>query len=90
MSTTAAIFFSLALVPYIFAWKYIRQLVRDVNVRATTNRVSIWWWQKGWRMHSQFFPASSVRLRIVACIALTVGLGLVALLIEARNLNIHR
>ena len=90
MSTTSAIIFSVAFVPYIFAWKYIRQLVRDVNARATGNRVSIWRWHKGWRMHSQFFPMSSVRLCIVTCIALTAGLGLVAFCIEARNLLVHR
>jgi hypothetical protein len=90
MSTTAAIIFSVALVPYVLAWKYIRQLVRDVNARATGNRVSIWWWHEGWRLHSQFFPTSSVRLCIVACIALTAGLGLVAFCIEAQNLLFHR
>jgi hypothetical protein len=90
MPITAAVIFSLALVPYILAWKYIRQLVRDVNGRATANRMSIWWWHKGWRMHSQLFPMSSVRLRIVTCFALAAGLGLVAFCIAARNLFIHR
>ena len=90
MSTTSAIIFSVALVFYLFSWNYIRQLVREVNATMTGNKVSIWRWHKGWRKHSELFPASSVRLRIVACIALTVGLGLVAFCIAARNLFIHR
>jgi hypothetical protein len=90
MSPTSIIIFVVALVFYVLTWKYIRQMVRDVNAKTTANRVSIWRWHKGWRMHSQFFPTSSVRPRIVACIALTVGLGLVAFCIEARNLFIHR
>jgi hypothetical protein len=90
MSTTSTIIFVVALVFYVLTWKFIRRLVRDVNARTTGNRVSIWGWHKGWRMHSQLFPTSSVRPRLVACIALTVGLGLVAFCIEARNLFIHR
>jgi hypothetical protein len=89
MSTTAAVIFCLALVFYVLTWKYIRQFVRDVNAKATENRVSIWGWHKGWRIHSQFFPTSSVRSRLVACIALTVGLGLVAFCIEARNMFVQ-
>jgi hypothetical protein len=90
MSTTSTIILGVALVFYVLTWKYIRQLVRDVNARATGNSVSIWRWQKAWRMHSQLFPKSSVRPRLVACFALTVGLGLVSFCIEARNLFIHR
>jgi hypothetical protein len=89
MSTISAVIFSVALVFYALTWKYIRQLVRDVNANATESSVSIWRWHKGWRMHSQFFPRSSVRVRLVVCIALTVGLGLVAFCIEARNMFVH-
>ena len=89
MSTISIIMFGVALVFYALTWKYIRQLVRDVNAKAMENRVSIWRWHQGWRIHSQFFPTSSVRPRLVACIALTVGLGLVAFCIEARNIFVH-
>jgi len=85
MSATGAVIFGVAFVFYILAWKYIRQLLREVNARMTENRVSIWGWHKGWRMHRQFFPESSVRLRIAAYIALTVGFGLFAFCIEARS-----
>ena len=90
MSTTSVIIVSAELVPYILAWKYIRHLVRDVNARGAANKVSIWRWHEGWRMHSQFFPASSVRLCIVTCIVLSAALGLVAVWIEVRNFLIHR
>jgi hypothetical protein len=90
MSNTSTIIFGVASVFYILAWKYIRQLVRDVNSKVTGNRISIWRWQKGWRMHRQFFPMSAVRRRIVTFIALTVGLGLVAFCINTRNMLIHR
>ena len=82
MSTTSAIIFSAACVFYLLAWRYIRQLLRDVNARATGKKVSIWRWHRGWKIHKQFFPESSVRLRVFTCIALTVGLGLVAFCIE--------
>ena len=89
MSTISIVMFGVALVFYALTWKYIRQLVRDVNAKAMENRVSIWRWPQGWRIHSHFFPTSSVRPRLVAFIALTVGLGLVAFCIEARNIFVH-
>jgi hypothetical protein len=90
MSTTSIIIFSVALVFYLLIWKYIRQLVREVNETANGERVSIWWWHKGWGRHRQLYTTSSVRLRIAICIALTVGLGLAAFCIEVRNMIIHR
>ncbi len=86
MSTIAATIFSIALVPYILTWHYINQLVKDVNSTEHPKKISVWRWHKGWRLHAQFFPVSSVRLRLVLCIALTTVLGLAALAIEARNL----
>ena len=86
MSTTSAVIFGVAGVFYILTWKYIRQLLSDVNAKATGNKVSVWRWHKGWRTHRQLFPASSVRLRIGTCIALTVGLGLVAFGVEVARL----
>jgi hypothetical protein len=85
MSTTPAIIFSIALVFYVLTWKYILQMVREVNTNAIGNKVSIWRWQKGWRIHKQAFPASPVRQRLAACITLTAGLGLVAFCIEVQN-----
>jgi hypothetical protein len=90
MSTTAAIIFCVALVFYILTWKCILQMVREVNANAIGNKVSVWRWHKGWRIHKQSFPTSSVRLRLAACIALTAGLGLVAFCIELQNKLIHR
>jgi hypothetical protein len=90
MSTAPTIIFGVAAVFYLLAWHYIRQLVREVNAKATDKTVSVWRWHKGWRMHGQLFPTSSVRLRVVACIALTVGLGLAAFCMEVRTSFIHR
>jgi hypothetical protein len=90
MSTTPAIIFGVALVFYILTWKFIPQMVREVNTNAIGNKVSIWRWQKGWRRHKQSFPSSPVRLRLATCIALTVGLGLAAFCIEVQKKFIHR
>jgi hypothetical protein len=89
MRTSAVIIFSFALVPYILSWKYILQFIRDVNSRTTGDKVSVWTWYKGWRIHGQFFPTSSVRRNIVSCIALTVSLGLIAFCVGARNLYLQ-
>jgi hypothetical protein len=89
MSTISTVIFCVALIFYALTWKYIRQLVREVNAKVTEDRVSMWRWHNGWQMHSQLFPTSPVRPRLVACIALTVGLGLVAFSIEARNMFVH-
>jgi hypothetical protein len=90
ISTAVIVVFVLALVPYILAWKFILQLVREVNSRSAGNKVSIWWWhRRGWKMHRQFFPTSPVRGRIVTCIALAVGIGLLAFSIATRNLILH-
>jgi hypothetical protein len=90
MATTPAIIFSVAFVFYILTWKYILQMVREVNANAIGNKVSIWRWQKGWRRHKQSFPASSVRQRLAGCIALTAVLGLVAFGIEVQDKFLHR
>jgi hypothetical protein len=90
MSTTSAIIFGVAFVFYLCSWTYIRQLVREVKATQTGNSVSIWRWHKGWKRHRELFPTGSVRLRIIACIALTVGLGLVAFGIEARSIFTRR
>ena len=83
MTTPAQIIFTVALIPYVLAWVYIRQLVREVNSDVTGPHVSMWWWWlKGWRLHQTRFPVSRVRKRIVGCMALTVGLGLTAFGIE--------
>jgi hypothetical protein len=57
-----------------------------VNNGSPVHRISMWWWHKGWNVHKTFFPASPVRTRLLACIAVTVGLGLVVFCVEARNL----
>lgn len=92
MSTAGALIFGVACVFYILAWKYIRQLLREVNAKMLEKRVSLLRWHKGWKTHKQLFPESSVRLRVAACIGLTVALGLCAFCIEVRNryLLIHR
>jgi hypothetical protein len=90
MSTAFAIIFSVALVFYVLAWKYIIQMVREVNANAIGKRVSLWRWQKGWKIHKQSFPASPVRLRLAASIVLTACLGLVAFCIEVHNKIVHR
>jgi len=41
MTTPAAIIFTVALIPYVLAWVYIRQLVREVNSDVTGPHVSI-------------------------------------------------
>jgi hypothetical protein len=90
MPLSVVIIFWVALVPYIFAWKYILQLIREVNLRTSGKKMSVWNWNKGWSTHSQLFPTSLVRRRIVSCIALAVGLGLVAFCIGARDMLLHR
>ena len=86
MSTPSLILFAIALVFYLLTWKYIRQLVREVNRDPTVQRVSIWSWHKGWKVHRRIFPTSSVRTRLLTTIAVTVGLALIAFCIEARNM----
>jgi hypothetical protein len=86
MSTPSLILASIALVFYLLTWKYILQLVREVNHGSPVPRVSMWWWHKGWKAHRTLFPASPVRTRLLACIAITLGLGLVVFCVEARNL----
>jgi hypothetical protein len=90
MSTTSAAIFSVALIFYILKWKYIAQMLRQVNAIAIGKKVSFWRWQKGWSIHKLSFPASPVRLRIAACIVMTTCLILVALCIEVYNKSIHR
>jgi uncharacterized membrane protein len=90
MSTASAIIFSVALVFYILAWKYIVQMMHEVNANAIGKRVSLWRWEKGWKIHKQSFPASPVRLRVATCIALTACLGLIAFCIEVHNKMAHR
>jgi hypothetical protein len=90
MPTSAAVVFTFALVPYVLAWKYILQLIRDVNSRTTGKKVSIWSWHKGWGIHRVFFPTSSVRRYIVYCMGLTIGLGLAAFCIGARSMLLRR
>jgi hypothetical protein len=89
MTTPAGIIFTVALIPYVLTWFYIRQLVREVNTDATGPHVSMWWWLNGWRLHQRLFPTSRVRKRIIGCIALTVGLGLIAFGIEVRQALHH-
>jgi hypothetical protein len=89
MPISAAIIFSVALVPYMFAWKYILQLIREVNLGTSGKKVSVWIWNKGWKAHSQLYPESLVRRRIVFCIALAVGLGLAAFCIGVRDRLLH-
>jgi hypothetical protein len=90
MSTKLAIIFVVALVFYILTWEFICQMVREVNTNAMGNNVSIWRWQKGGRTHKQSFPSNPVRLHLAVCIALTVGLCLVAFCIEVQSKFLHR
>lgn len=89
MTTPSILLFSVALLFYAFAWVYIRQLVRDVNRQPTEQQISVWRWNKAWGRHRLLFPQSQVRKRLTGCIAITVILGLIAFVIEAR-LIIHR
>lgn len=84
--STRSLILSIALVFYLLAWKYILQLVREVNRDSTVQRVSIWSWHKGWKVHRRLFPTSSVRMRLLASIAVTVGLALIAFCVEARKM----
>ena len=86
MSTVSLIFFGVAFISYLVTWRYILQLVREVNRNSAVHRVSMWWWHKAWKVHKTLFPASSVRVRLLTCMVVTVGLGLIAFCIEARNL----
>ncbi len=86
MSTPSLILFGIAFLFYLLTWKYICQIVREVNADSTSPGVSMWKWHRGWRIHRQLFPASLVRLRLVGCVIATVGLGLLAFCIEASNL----
>ena len=90
MATTSAILFSVTFAFYILAWKFIFQMVREVNASAIGSKVSMWRWEKGWRIHKRSFPTSSVRQRLAVCIALTVALGLMAFGIEVHNKFPHR
>lgn len=85
MSTPSLILACTAVVFYLLTWKYILQLVSEVNHGSSEHRVSMWWWHKGWKVHRTLFPDSPVRTRLLTCIAVTVGLGLV-FCIEARHL----
>jgi hypothetical protein len=91
MTTLAEIIFTTAFIPYLLAWLYIRQLVREVNGDgAIIPRVSIWsWWPRGWRLHKTLFPVSRVRTLIIVCVALTVALGLIAFGIEVQHAVQH-
>lgn len=89
MPISAVIIFSVALVPYLYTWKYILQLIREVNLRTNGKKVSVWNWNKGWKTHRQLFPESLVRRNIISCIALAVGLGLVAFCIGVRDSLLH-
>jgi hypothetical protein len=86
MSTPSLVLFSIALVFYLLTCKYILQLVREVNRESTIQSVSIWNWHKGWKVHRTLFPTSSVRMRLLASIVVTVALALVAFCVEARNM----
>jgi hypothetical protein len=90
MATSSAILFSVAIAFYILAWKYIHQMVREVNANAVGSKVSMWRWEKGWRIHKQSFPSSLVRRRLAACMALTAVFGLVAFSIEVHSKFPHR
>ena len=84
MTTPFLILFCIGAIFYLLTWVYIRQLVREVNSQPSGERVSLWWWPKGWSRHRALFPMSVVRRRLVACMALTVTFGLIAFAIEAR------
>ena len=86
MTTPSLVLACIAIVFYLLTWKYILQLVHEVNHGSTVHRVSWWWWHRGWRTHKALFPTSPVRKRLVTCIAATVGFGLVVFVVEARNL----
>jgi hypothetical protein len=58
----------------------------ELNHGSPEHRVSMRWWHKGWEVHKTLFPCSPVRTRLLACIAVSVGLGLVVFCVEARNL----
>jgi hypothetical protein len=65
-------------------------MVREVNANAIGNKVSIWGWEKGWRIHKQSFPTSPVRQCLAVCIVLTAALGLVPFGIVIQNKFPHR
>jgi hypothetical protein len=47
----------------------------------------MWSWHKGWKAHKMLFPASSVRTRLLACLLVTIELGV--FFVEARNLVVR-
>ena len=89
MTRAAEIIFTIALIPYVLTWVYIRQLVREVNTNAAAPHVSMLWWLRGWRLHRNLFPVSRVRKRIIRCAALTLALALTAFTIQARYMVQH-
>jgi len=86
MSLSSRIIFGVACIFYLLSWKYIRQLLTEVNREQAVCRVSIWKWHKGWNAHRDLFPASAVRMRLAACMAATIALALIAFCIEARHM----
>jgi hypothetical protein len=88
MQLTGFVLFAVAAVFYVRTWKYIHQLIEEVNQKNPERRYStLGWWShrfEPWRLHSQFYPSSSVRKQIGWNIALMLTFWFVMMLVFVR------
>ena len=89
MEPIAYLLFAVAAIFYVRTWKYIHQLVKEVNQQHPERQYStLGWWRhryEPWRLHSQFYPSSSVRKQIGWNIVLTVRFMLGVMLVQVRS-----
>lgn len=89
MEPIGYVLFAVAVVFYVRTWKYIHQLVKEVNQRQPELRfTTLGWWRhryEPWRLHSRLFPSSSVRKQIAWNIAFTVAFMLGVVLVQVRS-----
>ncbi|WP_041855779.1 hypothetical protein [Candidatus Korobacter versatilis] len=92
MQLTGIVLFAVAAIFYLRPWKYIHRLVTEVNQQnpqrrySTLNWLGLWGGQRyePWRLHSRFYPSSSVRKQISWNIAMTLTLWFVLIMVEVR------
>jgi hypothetical protein len=73
---------------YFRTWKYIHQLVKEVNQQQPERRfTTLSWWRprEAWRVHSQLYPSSGVRKQIAWNIALSVVFALGVMFVQWRS-----
>jgi|SRR3954452_19785524 hypothetical protein len=92
MEPTGIVLFAVAAIFYVRSWKYIHQLVEEVNEQnperrySTLNWLALWRGSRyePWRLHSKLYPSSSVRKQIGWSIALTLTFWVGLILVEVR------